>query len=189
MEIMNDNMITGKEKVEVVAVTGRIEGLRQMMMRLAVFSVLLVSVLIPAGCGGRSGKRVINKQEIKTNKIIMKTIHLTKSEFLQKVVDFEKNSKEWNYLGDKPAIVDFYASWCGPCKSLSPVLEELAEKYGGKIYIYKVNTEEEMDLASAFGISSIPTLLFIPMGKEPQMARGALPKFQLEKIIEDFLLK
>lgn len=119
----------------------------------------------------------------------MTTIHLTKAEFLQKVVNYEANPNEWNYLGDKPAIVDFYAPWCGPCKSLAPVLEELATEYSGKIYIYKVNTDEESELAAAFGIRSIPTLLFIPMGQKPQMAQGALPKAQLKETIDNLLLK
>ena len=94
----------------------------------------------------------------------MGTIHLTKEEFLKKVVDYEKNPTEWKYLGDKPAIIDFYADWCAPCKMIAPVLEELAEEYAGEIYIYKINTEIEQELAGAFGIRSIPTLLFVPMG-------------------------
>ena len=104
----------------------------------------------------------------------MKTIALTKADFLKKVANYEKNPEEWKYLGDKPALIDFYASWCGPCKALAPVLEELAAEYGDRIYIYKINTEEEQELAAAFGIRSIPTLLFIPMEGKPQMAQGAL---------------
>jgi thioredoxin len=92
-------------------------------------------------------------------------------------------------LGDKPAIVDFYASWCGPCKTIAPILEELAAEYGDQIYIYKVDTEEEQELAAAFGIRSIPTLLFIPMDGEPQMAQGAMPKASFKEAIEKVLLK
>lgn len=116
-------------------------------------------------------------------------IELTKSEFLKKVVDYESNPKEWKYLGDKPAIVDFYASWCGPCKMVAPILEELAKEYKDDIVIYKVNTENEKDLAGTFGIRSIPTILFIPMKGDPQVIMGAMPKPELRNIIENFLLK
>lgn len=116
-------------------------------------------------------------------------IELTKSEFLKKVVDYESNPKEWKYLGDKPAIVDFYASWCGPCKMVAPILEELAKEYKDDIVVYKVNTENEQELAGAFGIRSIPTILFIPMKGDPQVIMGAQPKPELKNIIENFLLK
>lgn len=149
----------------------------------------LVLALTLFGCAEQPQKAKAQTAETKTNKIAMTTIHLTKAEFLQKVVNYEANPNEWNYLGDKPAIVDFYAPWCGPCKSLAPVLEELATEYSGKIYIYKVNTDEESELAAAFGIRSIPTLLFIPMGQKPQMAQGALPKAQLKETIDNLLLK
>lgn len=119
----------------------------------------------------------------------MKTIHLSKSDFLTKVANYETTPNEWKYLGDKPAIVDFYASWCGPCKTIAPILEELAAEYGDQIYIYKVDTEEEQELAAAFGIRSIPTLLFIPMNGEPQMAQGAMPKASFKEAIEKVLLK
>ena len=105
-----------------------------------------------------------------------------------KVADYETNPTEWKYLGDKPALIDFYASWCGPCKALAPVLEELAAEYGDQIHIYKINTEEEQELAAAFGIRSIPTLLFIPMEGKPQMAQGALPKAMLKKAIDEVML-
>jgi thioredoxin len=118
----------------------------------------------------------------------MKTIQLTKAEFLKKVADFEHNPATWNYLGDKPAIIDFYASWCGPCKAVSPIMEELAEEYKDSIYIYKVDTEQEEDLAAVFGIRSIPSVLFIPMNGAPQMSVGAMPKSGFEKAIKDILL-
>ena len=118
----------------------------------------------------------------------MKTIALTKADFLKKVADYEKNPQEWKYLGDKPALIDFYASWCGPCKALAPVLEELAAEYGDQIYIYKINTEEEQELAAAFGIRSIPTLLFVPMTGKPQMAQGALPNASLKEAIDKVML-
>lgn len=119
----------------------------------------------------------------------MKTIQLTKKSFLKKVADYETNSEEWQYLGDKPALIDFYAPWCGPCKSIAPVLEELAEEYEGDIYIYKIDTEEEQELAATFGIRSIPTLLFVPLDGAPQIAQGALPKTTLREAIDNVLLK
>ena len=118
----------------------------------------------------------------------MTTIQLTKSDFLKKVVDYEKEPGKWNYLGDKPALIDFYADWCGPCKRLAPELEALAAEYGDQIYIYKVNTEKEQELAGLFGIRSIPTLLFIPMTGDPRIAQGALPRTELKKAIDEILL-
>ena len=119
----------------------------------------------------------------------MKTIELTKADFLKKIVDYEKNPEEWIYLGDKPAIIDFYASWCGPCKMVAPVLEELAAEYDGQIYVYKVNTEQEQELAALFNIRSIPSFLFIPMNDKPQMAMGAMPKSSFKEAIDGVLLK
>jgi thioredoxin len=115
-------------------------------------------------------------------------VHLTVEDFKEKVFNYETN-KEWKYEGTLPAIIDFYADWCQPCKMVAPVLEELAREYAGQIMIYKVNTEEEQELASVFGIQSIPTLLFIPKEGQPQAAMGALPKQTFEKAIKDVLLK
>lgn len=119
----------------------------------------------------------------------MKPIELNKQDFLAKVVNYEANPTEWKYLGDKPAIIDFYASWCGPCKMVAPILEELASEYGDKIYIYKVNTENEQELAAAFGIRSIPTILFVPLNEQPQMVTGAMPKSSFKQAIDNILLK
>lgn len=119
---------------------------------------------------------------------IKQTVHLTTADFKEKVFNYEAN-KEWKYEGTLPAIIDFYADWCQPCKMVAPVLEELAREYAGQIMVYKVNTEEEQELASVFGIQSIPTLLFIPREGQPQAAMGALPKQTFEKAIKDILLK
>lgn len=114
------------------------------------------------------------------------TEHLTKEDFLTKVFNYEKN-KDWQFEGELPCIIDFYADWCGPCKMVAPILEELSDEYKGKVNIYKVNTEKEQELAGAFGIRSIPSMLFVPQDGQPQMAAGALPKDALEKAMEDVL--
>ena len=153
------------------------------------FLSLIVAVSFAATQDKNTNQNSTKENNNKTEKNKMGTIHLTKEEFLKKVVDYEKNPTEWKYLGDKPAIIDFYADWCAPCKMIAPVLEELAEEYAGEIYIYKINTEIEQELAGAFGIRSIPTLLFVPMGEAPQMAQGAMPKNAFKEAIDSVLLK
>ncbi len=118
-----------------------------------------------------------------------KIVHLTKAEFLKKVVDYENNVNEWKYLGDKPAIIDFYADWCGPCKRLSPILEEIAAEYEGEVIIYKVNVDDERDIATAFGIRSLPTLFFVPKQGNPSVVEGFLPKEELYKAMNATILK
>ena len=116
-----------------------------------------------------------------------KTILLDKETFIERVMDFTKDL-EWNYKGDKPCIIDFYADWCGPCNAIAPILEELAATYHEDIYIFKVDTEKEMEISALFGIQSIPSLLFIPLDSKPQMVQGALPKNVLEDHINSILL-
>lgn len=115
------------------------------------------------------------------------TEQLTKETFIEKVFDYEKN-QDWKYEGELPAVIDFWAPWCGPCKMVGPILEELSEEYKGKIKVYKVNTDEEQELGSVFGIKSIPSLLFIPKEGQPKMAVGALPKESLKEAIDKELL-
>lgn len=117
----------------------------------------------------------------------MATIQLTLQDFKEKIFDFE-NETEWKHKGQLPVIVDFYADWCGPCKMVAPLLEELSNEYEGRLVIYKVNTEKEMDLSALFGIQSIPTFLFIPVEGDPMMQPGALPKKVFQQIIEEKLL-
>ncbi len=112
--------------------------------------------------------------------------NLTKETFIQKVFDFE-HEKEWKYKGELPAIIDFWAPWCGPCRMVSPILDKIAEEYDGKIVVYKVNTDEEQELAGAFGIQSIPSILFVPLNGQPQMAVGALPKATIVDVIKNVL--
>lgn len=116
--------------------------------------------------------------------------HLTLESFKEKICTCGldgKDGAEWKYKGDLPCLIDFYADWCGPCKRIAPVLEELAEEFKGKAYIYKVNTEEQQELSAMFGIQSIPTLLFVPLNDKPQLMAGALPKPQLASAMKDVL--
>jgi thioredoxin len=117
----------------------------------------------------------------------MGTIQLTAQEFKDKVFDYEKE-EEWKYKGQLPAIVDFYADWCGPCKAVAPVLEELSIEYDGQLLIYKIDTDKESELSGLFGIQSIPTLLFIPLEGNLMMQKGALPKNILQKVIDEKLI-
>jgi len=117
----------------------------------------------------------------------MPTINLTTEMFKKDIFDYT-DSKEWNYKGELAAIIDFYADWCGPCKTVAPILEELSDEYKGKINIYKIDTEVEQELSAAFSIRSIPSMLFIPLGKQPMMQAGALPKTTLKEVIEKELI-
>lgn len=148
---------------------------RTMIRKTSLYTVLILLVTILSACA----------QKTKNDKK-MKVEHLTKETFKQKVFNFETN-KDWKFEGTKPCIVDFYASWCGPCKMIAPILEELKEEYKGKVDIYKVDTEKERDLAGMFGIRSIPALLFVPKNGQPQMVNGALGKKDFIKVIEDVL--
>jgi thioredoxin len=112
---------------------------------------------------------------------------LTLETFKDKVFDFE-NNKEWKFEGDKPAVIDFYADWCGPCKMVAPIMEELDQEYKGEVNIYKIDTEDQQQLAGMFGIRSIPSILFIPKDGQPQMSVGALPKDGYKKAIFDVLV-
>ena len=164
------------------------------MKKLKVVFVLVAGAMIAlSACSGQQGKRnkdsnrveTLNKKENKK----MKTIELTKETFKQKVMDYEAFTKEWKFAGTKPAIIDFYATWCGPCKQTAPILEELANEYDGKIDVYKVDVDQQQELAGLFSVQSIPTLLFIPMEGAPQKVVGAMGKAQFEDVIKQVLLK
>jgi len=143
-----------------------------------IFLFAVSVAIITVGCS-KNGE---NKSENNT-----KMEHLTAATFKQKVFDYDKN-REWKFEGDKPCVIDFYADWCGPCKMVSPILEDLSKEYDGKVQIYKVDTDKEQELASIFGIRSIPTILFVPTEGQPQASLGALPKDSLKKAIDEILL-
>jgi thioredoxin len=161
---------------------------------------LLVAGLLPLSCNNKptaemvvdpDAKASVEPQQSKTKpdkKATTKTIKMTKEDFQTKVFNYEEDDSEWKYLGDKPAIIDFYADWCGPCRRIAPILEELAAEYEGEIYIYKVDVDKEKELASVFGIRSVPCILFIPMEGGPQIAQGALPKDVFKEAIKEVLL-
>ena len=168
------------------------------MKKSVYFFILMIFLFI--SCNSTSGSKdgnTPNKStaqsasggDTKTGTSDGKPEHLTAQTFKQKVMDYEKNPQQWIFEGDKPAIVDFYADWCRPCRMIAPILEELAVEYEGKIDIYKVDTEAQRELATIFGIQSLPTVLFIPMQGKPSMQKGALPKESFKQIIDDFLLK
>jgi thioredoxin len=147
------------------------------MKNLILILFVFAAVITAAACNKET------KSTVKDTKME----HLTAAAFKEKVFNYEKE-KEWKFAGDKPVIIDFYADWCGPCKMVAPVLEELSKEYDGKIQIYKVDTEKEHELASVFGIQSIPSILFIPMSGKPQMSVGALPKEGFVQAINEILL-
>jgi len=154
--------------------------------------LFLLAAIVAVSCSNSTEtKAQADMSSEKNNSEIVegKTIHMDKAMFLERVMDFEKNKETWIYLGDKPAIIDFYADWCKPCKMIAPIMEELAAEYKGQIYIYKVDTQVERELASVFGIRSIPAVLFVPMEGKPQMSTGALPKETFKDAIDNFLLK
>ncbi len=161
---------------------------------LLLLGLILLGGIITCSCNGAKDKNAEKKAEKsetvqKVKPVAGKTIHITKAEFLQKIANFETNSTEWKYLGDKPCIVDFYADWCGPCKMIAPILDNFAKEYKDDIYIYKVNVDKEKELARVFNIKSIPTILFVPQTGKPQLMVGGLPKEVFKDKIDNFLLK
>ncbi|MBI9032833.1 MAG: thioredoxin [Bacteroidales bacterium] len=163
-------------------------------MKYLILSVLMLPALQLISCDSRSieSEGKTNVVEVADSKEGVteegKVIYLSKELFLEKVMNFEKNQSEWIYEGDKPCIIDFYAEWCGPCKKIAPIMEELAKEYKGDIYIYKIDTDKERELSSVFGIRSIPSVLFVPMNGQPKMSMGALPKESFVSEINTFLL-
>lgn len=165
-------------------------------INLAISAIAITAVLI--GCSNINAAEKGKEGNIDAGTTVVSegeaSIHLTRQEFLEKVFNYELNTEAWKYEGDKPCIVDFYADWCQPCKIASPILEELAKEYEGQIYVYKINTEKERELASAFGIRSIPTFMLCSMEGNPQVFSGIgqtkeATKEIFKKAIDEVLLK
>lgn len=151
-------------------------------------SIIFIAIIFSLTLNSCERKDKTDNKQIE-KKVSMKTIPLNIEDFKVKIMDYQNNPDQWKFLGNKPAIIDFYADWCGPCKMVAPILEELAAEYEGKIDVYKVDTEKEQELATMFGIRSIPSLLFIPMDGEPQMVQGAISKKDFENIIKEIIFK
>lgn len=161
-----------------------------------IFTMIMATLIsfsaISCNNASKSNSQNDKNKNIKSNtkkEKVMSVIQLNKEGFINDVMDYEKNPKEWIFKGDKPAIIDFYATWCGPCKMVAPIMEELAEEYKGKVTFYKVDTEQEQELSALFGIRSIPSILFIPLHGQPQMSQGAMPKSSFKEAIDNILLK
>ncbi len=150
---------------------------------LVMVALVMVSVIVYA-FNDKAETNQSKKEAIGNGKVVV----MNKEIFLKDVFDYEK-SKKWKYKGDKPAIIDLYADWCGPCRQTAPIMKELAKEYAGKIIIYKVNVDKQKELAALFNATSIPLFVFIPMNGDPQLFRGAADKVTYKKAIDDFLLK
>lgn len=147
--------------------------------------VMMVALVMASMYACASNDKQQDKKETTSSGEV---ITMDKDMFLKNVFDYEK-SKEWKYEGNKPAIIDLYADWCGPCKQIAPIMKDLAKEYDGKIVIYKVNVDKQKELAALFNATSIPLLVYIPMQGEPQLFRGAADKATYKKAIDEFLLK
>ena len=154
------------------------------MKKVLVMVVLVMVSVIVYAFNDKAETNQSKKEAIGNGKVVV----MNKEIFLKDVFDYEK-SKKWKYKGDKPAIIDLYADWCGPCRQTAPIMKELAKEYAGKIIIYEVNVDKQKELAALFNATSIPLFVFIPMNGDPQLFRGAADKATYKKAIDDFLLK
>ncbi len=163
------------------------------MMKINNILLGIFIALLSLSCNGENNEKsthteVNSSKETKKETKKGKVVHLDANTFKEKIMDYSAQNKTWKYKGERPAIIDFYADWCMPCRKIAPYMEEFAKKYEGKIDVYKVDTQKQRELAAVFNIRSIPAVLFIPMDGEPQMTKGALPKSAFEKKINEFLL-
>ena len=155
------------------------------MKKIITMAVLIFSSMLTYACtSGTEQKQAETQKTAQDGSVIV----MNKAMFIKDIFDYEK-SKEWKYKGDKPAIIDLYADWCGPCRQTAPIMKELAKEYAGKIVIYKVNVDKQKELAALFNATSIPLFVFIPMKGDPQLFRGAADKATYKKAIDEFLLK
>jgi len=151
-------------------------------MKKGIFITVLVTLLFLSNCNAGNPSREDKKST--PGEVV---VQLSTDGFKKLIFNYEVN-KEWKYEGTKPVIIDFYADWCPPCRQLSPRVEEIAKEYEGKIVVYKVNTDKEKALAQSLGITSLPTLLYIPAKGKPQVTLGLIPKEQIVKTINEILL-
>ncbi|MDE5702767.1 thioredoxin domain-containing protein [uncultured Bacteroides sp.] len=156
------------------------------MRKTMTLAVLLFASVLTFACkdGTKAQPNEVEQKNTQAGEVIV----MDKEMFIKNIFDYEK-SQQWKYKGDKPAIIDLYADWCGPCRMVAPIMKELAKEYADKITIYKVNVDKERELAALFNASSIPLFVFIPMEEEPQLFRGAADKATYKKAIDEFLLK
>lgn len=159
------------------------------------FIIMVAIMLFASACSGKpesvrkqqeSSKYITNKKA--KGEKTMKTVEMTSEMFKSKIMNYETSS-EWNYKGERPAIIDFYATWCGPCKATAPNVEKIAEEYDGKVDVYKVDVDQQQELAAVFGVQSIPTILFIPKTGTPAKNVGAMGYAQLKEAVNEILLK
>lgn len=160
------------------------------MRKVLVMVAIVTASMYACASNDKAEKQKAEKQQDKKEATTSsgEVIMMDKDMFIKNVFDYEK-SKEWKYEGNKPAIIDLYADWCGPCKQIAPIMKELAKEYAGKVAIYKVNVDKQKELAALFNATSIPLLVYIPMQGEPQLFRGAADKATYQKAIDEFLLK
>jgi thioredoxin len=158
-------------------------------MKKTIFSVFAISMFMFFSCNNKAKQDTVNSNSSNKFDNQGKVVQMTKTSFIDLVMDFEKSPKTWSFKGEKPAVVDFYADWCRPCKMIAPIMEELAKEYQGKINIYRVNVDNEKELSQFFNIESIPAILFSPLKGEPSMQAGAMSKEQYKEIFDNFLLK
>jgi thioredoxin len=155
-----------------------------------IIAAILGLTILPMSCRTKNEKKTtIVKEQTNKEEKKMNVKELTLESFKNSIMDYEANPKEWKYKGERPAIIDFYAVWCGPCKATAPILDSLATEYDGIVDFYKVDVDKQEELAAMFGIRSIPSLLFIPKDGQPQMQVGAMGRADLENAIKTILLK
>lgn len=157
-----------------------------MKKSIIILAILLLPCMLTYACTG--GAKQKQPEKVQAAEQSGEVIIMDKDMFIKNVFDYE-NEKNWKYKGDKPAIIDLYADWCGPCRKAAPIMKELAKEYAGKIVIYKINVDNEKELATFFNATSIPLFVFIPMQEEPQLFRGLADKATYQNIIDTFLLK
>ncbi len=165
------------------------------MMKMKTIIFGLAVVLSVSACEAKGNKTTAEKADAAVNSKTKNSddkhgnvVYLTAESFKEQVFDYE-NNKEWKYKGELPAIIDFYADWCGPCRMIAPILEELSETYDGQLVVYKIDTDKQRELAGVFGIRSLPTVVFVPVNGQPQASMGAMPKESFEKAINEILLQ